>query len=831
MTYLGNHTLAVMRGLNMGVALFIVSEALFFLAIFWAYFHSVRRAYSYLVLFISDYFSIIVIVTELGRRENQLLNLAFRKNISQIKLIKIGYITMVFMVKAILLEVYQLLSSKKGNYHVSNGIIERIFTLRYGANIRERFTRIAISNLNVENGQPKNTIRTERRTTGLPNGSNPYGNRAVIVPLDKSNVLGFVRFNIWLEGRAAAKTPPSCRSYCIGCTTVKSKIAQDLGEIYKRSQINKDRIIDRNLYKLICSKELMLMSYEKLKSKPGNMTQGIVPETLDGMSSEILDEIIESLKSEKFQFSPGRRISIPKSQGGNRPLTIAPPRDKLVQEGMRIILEAIWEALFLENSHGFRPNRGCHTALKQVSAQFQPITWVIEGDISKCFDSIDHQKLMFIIESKISDRKFTRLIWKSLKAGYFEFSIYSNNIVGTPQGSIISPILSNIFMNQLDVFVNELKNNFEMGEVPKRHSTSLRLQTMLTAARKKNNMTEVKQLAKRIKNMPSTDFHDLGYRKLTYVRYADDWIIGIRGSLIETRKIMEQVREYLLRVGLNLSETKTRITNLNDSKVLFLGTEILRARKTTFHRNKLSNILRRNPRKLRLQAPINRIRTKLHVANLMKDNNSYPKYVWLSLEHRQILHMYNAVLRGYLNYYSFVHNYGRMAAFCVYTLKQSCAKLLAAKYSLGTMAKVYQKFGIDLGTTHVGEHGKKKEYTFYKTNYKIKIKFLTSAEPSIQSLFGSKSIANLDNLNCSICGSTYRVEMHHVRHLKDLNPKLDEIDKLMASRKRKQIPLCRSCHMVKHRTPSKETYLKQKRGYHYQSLKRKGKDLILFKEK
>jgi retron-type reverse transcriptase len=140
------------------------------------------------------------------------------------------------------------------------------------------------------------------------------------------------------------------------------------------------------------------------------MTPGVIPETLDGVSYELLENISALLKNESFKFQPGRRIMIPKPNGGERPLTIGSPRDKIVQEAMRMILEAIYEPLFKDCSHGFRPNRSCHTALKDVRRQFPSVNLVIEGDISKCFDSINHHRLMKLIESKILDRRFTNLI-------------------------------------------------------------------------------------------------------------------------------------------------------------------------------------------------------------------------------------------------------------------------------------------------------------------------------------------------------------------------------------------------------------------------------------
>ena len=635
------------------------------------------------------------------------------------------------------------------------------------------------------------------------------------------------------RGRATVRIHLSKLSYSTGSGKVETKITKELRELHERSIKYPNLVVDRNLYNILCDKEIFLLAYQKLRSKPGNMTRGTVPETLDGMSTGTIDNLIEKLKDETFQFSAGRRVQIPKLSNGTRPLTIASPRDKLVQESMRMILEAIWEPLFADNSHGFRPNRSCHTALNMIKAQFQPSVWVIEGDISKCFDSIDHNKLMELIESKIKNRKFTRLIWKSLKAGYFEFKVYSNNFAGTPQGSIISPILSNIFMSLLDNHVNGLKTSFDKGKKTKGSSEYNNLHYLMKKAKETEDMETLMKLAKLKRSISFSNYEDPSFKKLSYVRYADDWVIGVRGTYKETLDILNSVKTYLSSIGLILSDSKTKVTNLNTSKVLFLGTEITRAREYTFVRvNK--GVLKRNAKKLRLMAPLKRIVSRLHMANFMKDNISYPKFIWMTLEHRQILHLYNSVLRGILNYYSFVHNYSRLVSRTLFVLKHSCAKLLAAKFSLGTMSKVFNKFGNNLEYEQVNRDKKVKTYSFLKPSYGITLKFLIDCSPIINTLYGSKSIAILDGLECNICNSSENVEMHHVRYLKDLNPKLDKIDELMASRKRKQIPLCRVCHVDKHAKAKRVLGGFQKhqiREYHYKSLKRKGKNIVLYKNK
>ena len=700
--------------------------------------------------------------------------------------------TVVFMVKAILPEVYRLLPSTKWGYQGSYGVTENIFNLGNWLMIWELFTRYIINIFKDESGQPNRTLRIRKTTPWLPKGGNSYGNRVAIVPFNAMfNRMGY-------RGRATVRTYLSKRSYCTGRAMAEAKIITKLRELHERSKNYPNLSIDRNLYKILCGKEILLLAYQKLRSNPGNMTKGSVPETLDGISTITINNLIAKLKDESFRFSAGRRVQIPKASGGLRPLTIASPRDKLVQEAMRMILEAIWEPLFADNSHGFRTNRSCHTALKQIKDQFKSSVWVIEGDISKCFDSIDHNKLMELIELKIQDRKFTRLIRKSLEAGYFEFKVYSNNLAGTPQGSIVSPILSNIFMSQLDDYINSLKSNFDVGTKTKISPRYNSLHHQMTKARKAGDMESLLKLAKMRRGVSYSNFEDSSFKKLNYVRYADDWVIGVRGTRQDTLNILNSVRTYLSSVGLTLSDSKTKVTNLNIDKVLFLGTEITRARKHSFVRVNKVGILKKNSRQLRLMAPLERIVSRLHMASFMKNNISYPKFVWMSLEHRQILHLYNSVLRGILNYYNFVHNYGKLVSRTTYMLKQSCAKLLAAKFSLHTMSKVYTKFGSNLEYVHVSKENKKKVYSFIKPSYKLTFKFIINSTPVVQTLYGSKSIANLDDLVCVKCESSVNVEMHHIRQLKDLNPNLDMIDKLMASRKRKQIPLCRACHVDKH---------------------------------
>lgn len=234
-----------------------------------------------------------------------------------------------------------------------------------------------------------------------------------------------------------------------------------LARISKNSKSNGEKVFTR-LYRYLLRPDLYFTTYKNLYANNGASTKSVINDTADGFSEDKISKIIKSLKEETFQPMPVRRAYVKKKNDRTkkRPLGIPTFSDKLVQEALRMIQEAIYEPIFISNSHGFRPNRSCHTALAELKKEFNGVRWFIEGDIKGCFDNIDHRILVGLINNKIMDARIIKLIYKFLKAGYMENWQYNKTYSGTLQGGIMSPLLANIYLHELDKFVMKLKADF-----------------------------------------------------------------------------------------------------------------------------------------------------------------------------------------------------------------------------------------------------------------------------------------------------------------------------------------------------------------------------------
>ncbi|MGH3818388.1 MAG: reverse transcriptase/maturase family protein [Pseudonocardiaceae bacterium] len=276
------------------------------------------------------------------------------------------------------------------------------------------------------------------------------------------------------------------------------------------------------LYRQMFNKELYLMAYGRIYANKGAMTPGVTGETADGMSMGKIGCIIDAMRHERYRFAPVRRVYIPKKNGKRRPLGLPTWSDKLVGEVIRLLLEAYYEPRFSDRSHGFRPGRGCHTALTEMANTWTGTTWFIEADISDCFGSLDHDVMIGALSEKIRDNRFLRLMRNMLEAGYLEDWIWGATLSGSPQGGVTSPILSNIYLHKLDSFVEQvLIPEHTRGARRRFNPVYRKLSNAIARGRKRGDRAVVRELRKQRRLLPSGDPRDPGYRRLRYARYAD----------------------------------------------------------------------------------------------------------------------------------------------------------------------------------------------------------------------------------------------------------------------------------------------------------------------
>lgn len=572
------------------------------------------------------------------------------------------------------------------------------------------------------------------------------------------------------------------------------------------------------LYRYLFSEEMFAVAYQRIYAKQGNMTPGTDGKTIDEMSLERIERLIVSLKDESYQPHPARRVYIPKKNGKKRPLGIPSFEDKLVQEVVRLLLEAIYEGHFEGTSHGFRPHRSCHTALGMIQKSFAGAKWFIEGNIKGFFDNIDHNVLISILRERISDERFLRLIRKFLNAGYVEDWKYNKTYSGTPQGGIVSPILANIYLDKFDKYIKEYAAKFRKGDRRsinpdywrlnnKKNRLKQKLQKTSDEQMRKSYLYEIAQLSKQMLSIPHKDAMDADFRRLQYVRYADDFLISVIGSKSECETIKADITQFMReQLKLELSDEKTLITHAQD-KAKFLGYEIFIRKSDAVKRNK-DGVLKRDFNGavvLTLNSAV--IQKKLTEYNALEVRNIDGKDIWWSKPRRymtpmkpeDILAQYNAEIRGLYNYYSLATNVSKECASFAFIMKMSMFKTLGWK--LNTSArKVRQKYqkDKDFVIPYNDAKGKQKYRVFYNEGFKKRnAQFDVDYDKLPQTMYVPypSLVERLKDGRCELCGKEGKVVMHHVRNLTKLKG-CNEWEKLMLKRHRKTLVVCEDCNSM-----------------------------------
>lgn len=586
-----------------------------------------------------------------------------------------------------------------------------------------------------------------------------------------------------------------------------------LARISQNSLANKEEVFTK-LYRYLLRPDIYFVAYKNLYANSGAATKGVNEDTADGFSEAKIDSIIKALADETYQPMPVRRTYIQKKNNRKklRPLGIPTFTDKLVQEVLRIILEAVYEPIFLDVSHGFRPKRSCHTALKQLRREFNGTRWFVEGDIKGCFDNINHAVLVGLLSNKIKDARITKLIYKFLKAGYLENWQYHKTYSGTPQGGIISPLLANIYLHELDKFAMNLKSEFDtpgVGQITPEyrelHNEIKRLShrlTKVTGEEREMALAEYKPKRQKLMTIPCTAQTD---KKLKYVRYADDFLIAVKGNREDCQWIKSKLAEFIGdTLKMELSEDKTLITH-SSKCARFLGYDVRVRRSGKIKRGGPGHVKMRTLNGgVELLVPLNdKIRQFVFtkgVAIQKEDGSMFPvhrKYL-VGLTDLEIVSVYNAELRGICNYYGMASNFCKLHYFS-YLMEYSCLKTLASKHKT-SLSKIIDKFNDGTGKWGVPYETKLGSKRRYFANYAdCKGKGSATDYISNAAVVYGYAVNTLENRLkakvCELCGTTEsdHYEVHHINKLKNLKGK-ERWEIAMIAKHRKTLVVCRDCH-------------------------------------
>ena len=563
------------------------------------------------------------------------------------------------------------------------------------------------------------------------------------------------------------------------------------------------------LYRQMFNRVLYLTAYGNIYSNQGAMTPGANEETADGMSEEKIEQIIGLMRNERYRFSPARRIYIPKKNGRLRPLGLPSWSDKLVGEVVRLLLEAIYEPQFSRWSHGFRRNRGCHTALRDIQNTWTGATWFIEGDISDCFGSLDHEILLRILAEKIHDQRFLRLIRNMLKAGYLEDWEYRDSLSGCPQGGVVSPILSNVYLDKLDKFVEqELIPQYTRGTRRKCNPEYDRIQYQLARARKRGDRAAARDLEKQLRSLPASDPMDPGYRRLKYTRYADDHILGFIGPKAEAEEIKAKLAKFLREtLGLELNQQKTLITHARSQHARFLGYDI-----TVQHsRDKITGGRRTVNGTIALRVPRDVI--KAQTARYRRRGKPSHRPRLQNLDDYDIVRKYGAEYAGVVNYYLLARDVYRLTTLR-WNAESSMLRTLARKHR-SSVAKIAARHKAKIETSdglrtcfEARKHREGKKDLVARFGGIIlrqdRRAVIRDPAPAPAAYPRKELVKRLRTRECELCETGTTVTVHQVTGLKTLGkpgPGQPAWAALMAKMRRKTLIVCAPCHDWIHANP------------------------------
>lgn len=570
---------------------------------------------------------------------------------------------------------------------------------------------------------------------------------------------------------------------------------ETLGNISKQ---HPDYVFHR-VYRELFNRDLLLRAYLKLAPNEGNMTRGTDGRTIDGFSMELVDEIIGELRAERFYPKPARREYIPKSNGKMRPLGIPTFRDKLVQEALKELLESIYEPVFSDSSHGFRPGRGCHSALNSIQHRCRGATWVIEGDITSFFDNIDHDILLDLISEKVDDGRVVELIRRFLKAGYMEDCSFKESELGSPQGGVLSPLLANIYLNELDKFVEGLRVEYERGAKRRTNAEYESLVSKRKRALASKRVEDAEILAKAMRRIPTVDVMDSDFVRVRYVRYADDWCVFIIGSKALAMEIKDRIEAFLRdSLHLELSPTKTHVTNLAHERIRFLGYEVC----------KLTNAAgRRRTGAISLSVPADVIRKR--ISDCTKDRKPCARNDLVNMSVEEIMWKYASEINGVYNYYCLASNVSKRLYRLAWYHKGSMLKTIAKK-ERSSVRKVLRKYGRVVprpdgrGTCKaVCVMDGDRMIAYYPfAGFRKKMYHPKPESEGIREL-GPRLKERILSCTCETCGFNGPVEVHHVRNLKQTTDKYAGKQMpywvgLMRDMRSKTLVLCKDCHKKLH---------------------------------